>query len=210
MNCPKNIDTFFYNTSPDDDCIDRVIPVQVLELYFSHPIHIRDSQIYWAIELADYYSCFFFSVRQPVYEYNNVRTYDATGGATAGYSIPTYDVFMAIIEPLPEWEQDQMEVLITDIVQPDPGEPGDTEGIGQTDNSQWLNVYPNPASESVTISSDTPIISLTIYDMTGRTILVQENCGTGATMNTSSLRKGIYLLYVTTTSGTATKKLVVN
>ena len=53
------------------------------------------------------------------------------------------------------------------------------------------------------------ITELTVRDMAGRTVLCKAVCGATSTPNTSTLRKGVYLVKVTTACGTTTKNLVV-
>ena len=94
---------------------------------------------------------------------------------------------------------------------PDPDNPGGDEGIGEAVGSQQsaVSIYPNPASGVTTVSSEEPIIDLVVRDMAGRTVVHRTACGTTATFDTSTLRKGVYLVKVTTARGNATKKLVV-
>ncbi len=94
----------------------------------------------------------------------------------------------------------------------DPENPGGDEGIDnfEIQNSNFeINIYPNPASGVTTVSSEEPIIDMVVRDMAGRTVMHQTACGTTASFDTTTLRKGVYLVKVTTTRGTATKKLVV-
>ncbi|MBO4751877.1 MAG: T9SS type A sorting domain-containing protein [Bacteroidales bacterium] len=120
---------------------------------------------------------------------------------------------MAITEPLPQWEQDSMEVLITDVIEdPDnPDNPGGDEGIGAVDGGlqSAVSLRPNPSSGVTTVSCAEAITDLTVRDMAGRVVLRKAACGTTATFDTTTLRKGVYLVKVTTVRGTVTKKLVV-
>lgn len=68
---------------------------------------------------------------------------------------------------------------------------------------------PNPTSGMTTVTSAEPISELTVCDMAGRTVLHKAACGATATLDTSALRKGVYLVKVTTVRGTTTKNLVV-
>lgn len=60
-----------------------------------------------------------------------------------------------------------------------------------------------------TITCAEPITELTVRDMAGRTVLRKAACCSTTTLDVSSLRKGVYLVKVTTARGTASKKLVV-
>lgn len=74
------------------------------------------------------------------------------------------------------------------------------EGIGNINiEDKTLNVYPNPASESITITSKNGLNNATInlYDLTGKIILQKTSIrGSNSLLNLSSLQKGIYLLEV--------------
>nr|MCR4811812.1 T9SS type A sorting domain-containing protein [Bacteroidales bacterium] len=123
------------------------------------------------------------------------------------------DHVMAITEPLPQWEQDSLEVLITDVIYDpdDPDNPGGDEGIGEVDGGlqSAVSLRPNPTSGVTTVSCAEAISELTVCDMAGRVVLRKAACGATATFDTSTLRKGVYLVKVSTARGTVTKKLVV-
>ena len=74
-------------------------------------------------------------------------------------------------------------------------------------NIEGLNVFPNPATDIVTISSfslDTKKVQL--FDMVGKKVLDVE---TTSTINVSELNKGMYVMKITEAGKTATRKLVV-
>jgi len=72
-----------------------------------------------------------------------------------------------------------------------------------------LQVYPNPANQSITIDCKLKNAQLTLYDVLGNKIkqLVLENETTVLDIN--SLDKGVYFLDIQTTDRTITKKIVV-
>ena len=74
------------------------------------------------------------------------------------------------------------------------------------------NLYPNPAHNTLTVESDSPIREITVYDLTGHAVAVETRCTTSLQriLNTSSLPAGIYILNVITEKGTKTTKLVKN
>jgi hypothetical protein len=121
---------------------------------------------------------------------------------------------MAITEPLPQWEQSSMELLITDVIEDpgnpqDPDDPTDPEAINGVYGRLPISIYPNPTSGVTTISSPEAIKELTVTDLAGRVLLHQPSLGTSTTLDTAPLEPGLYLLKVTTASGTATTKLAV-
>ena len=199
-----------YYPIPHEDCSQFDTLVQVLEVYFNQPIHITDSNLYWKVRLPCM-SQYSFSFRGQLYEASYVRVFNAD--CTPNLWGDSWDHVMAITEPLPQWEQDSLEVLITDVIYDpdDPDNPGGDEGIGDVDGGlqSEVSLRPNPTSGVTTVSCAEAISELTVRDMAGRVVLHKSACGTTATFDTSTLRKGVYLVKVTTARGTITKKLVV-
>ena len=90
-----------------------------------------------------------------------------------------------------------------------PQDPSDNEGIGMIDGMYGISIAPNPTDGLTTVSSTTPIVELSVCDMAGRRILHETSCGAVVAIDTTPLRKGIYLVQVRTTNATKTGKLVV-
>ena len=155
-----------------------------------------------------------------------------------GNPVPYMQYAIPIIEPLPEWEEELLDTIIpmpTKPDNPDPGDPqnpdnpdnpqnpdnpedpddpdnpGGDEGIGAVDGGlqSAVSLRPNPSSGVTTVSCAEPISELTVRDMAWRVVLRKAACGSSTTFDTSTLRKGVYLVKVTTARGTTTKKLVV-
>ena len=77
-----------------------------------------------------------------------------------------------------------------------------TTGISEISNNNTINVFPNPATNFVTISSKESISNVNIYDFQGR--IVQEYDFNGTTdikLNISDLSNGIYSIVANTTNG---------
>jgi hypothetical protein len=77
-----------------------------------------------------------------------------------------------------------------------------------------VDVYPNPANDQLNIimageASDN--ISITIQDMTGKTIMVvsQLEMNKVNKLNVSELSKGVYLMRIRTGAGDRTEKLII-
>ena len=90
-----------------------------------------------------------------------------------------------------------------------PDDPTDPEAINGVYGNLPISVYPNPTNGMTTISSPEAIKELTVTDLAGRMLLHQSSLGTNTTLDTAPLEPGLYLLKVTTASGTATTKLAV-
>ena len=83
----------------------------------------------------------------------------------------------------------------------------DSVGIAEwrAENGEW-SVWPNPASGSVTIATDRPIV-VTLLDVSGREVLRQALPAGGARVDISRLMQGVYFLRL---EGSAVvKKLIV-
>jgi hypothetical protein len=73
-------------------------------------------------------------------------------------------------------------------------------------------IYPNPAHNTLTVESASPIREITVYDMTGHAVAVETCHGASLqqTLNTSSLPIGIYIVNVITDKGSETAKFMKN
>lgn len=70
--------------------------------------------------------------------------------------------------------------------------------------SSFVSIYPNPASDEVTVVGVSAVHSLRILDLQGKEILR----GTGNQIFVSSLSKGVYLLEIRTADGVGVKSFV--
>ncbi|OFZ63518.1 MAG: hypothetical protein A3D92_20900 [Bacteroidetes bacterium RIFCSPHIGHO2_02_FULL_44_7] len=71
-----------------------------------------------------------------------------------------------------------------------------TVGINELETNQ-ISLYPNPASNSLSISAQEPIESVLIFDLTGALVQSEPN----GNFTVASLKNGIYLVNVQTTKG---------
>ena len=67
-------------------------------------------------------------------------------------------------------------------------------------------VYPNPTSEFITIQTQAAIENISIYSLSGQKQAVEINSNNQ--LNIKSLANGVYLLNITTSTGTATKRFI--
>ena len=86
----------------------------------------------------------------------------------------------------------------------------DVHIVSTNANADGLRLHPNPANTTLTVESDSPVRAITIYDLTGRTMLTVENCPSPSTVNVVSLPRGIYLLRAVTEEGVKTARFVKN
>lgn len=72
-----------------------------------------------------------------------------------------------------------------------------------------LNFYPNPASNSFTIESNSSSGTIEVFDMNGKLLLSPVIQNTKTILNTQSLAAGIYVVSLKNDKGVSTKKIVV-
>lgn len=72
---------------------------------------------------------------------------------------------------------------------------------------QQHGIYPNPAKDAITISGLTSDATVTIYDMTGRTLVQQAVNAANNTVNIAALATGNYVVKLATAQETTTIKL---
>jgi len=79
------------------------------------------------------------------------------------------------------------------------------------DNESQIRLYPNPAKEAFTVSAQTPIDTIFVYDMSGKIILKKENNNTHTeTLPLENIASGMYIVQIKTAQTTVLKKLIIN
>ncbi|WCO01991.1 T9SS type A sorting domain-containing protein [Psychroserpens ponticola] len=74
-----------------------------------------------------------------------------------------------------------------------------------------ISVFPNPASDLISISSEKEIQNIQLYTISGKQILNQQDLKSyNHRLDVSQLSKGFYLLKISNHATTITKKLVIN
>ena len=83
-------------------------------------------------------------------------------------------------------------------------------GVNIPKNNQEVSVSPNPFYESLSISSNTVIFSITIYDLMGKLIFYKDKImSTSDLINTFDIQSGVYFIKIKNNDGTfLSKKLV--
>ena len=75
-------------------------------------------------------------------------------------------------------------------------------------SNNLINLYPNPSTDVITISSTDKLTSIVIYNMVGAVVIQDFSNQTKTTLGIAALPKGVYFAYLTTTKGTVVKKFV--
>jgi hypothetical protein len=90
----------------------------------------------------------------------------------------------------------------------------DTSTLGVNDvtnDTNQIRMYPNPAKDMVTVSAKSTIEEISIYDVSGKQILKNNNGTTNElNLNLLNLTDGLYLVQIKTANTTITKKLLIN
>ncbi|WP_027381570.1 T9SS-dependent choice-of-anchor J family protein [Chryseobacterium daeguense] len=77
-------------------------------------------------------------------------------------------------------------------------------GTAETLTKEQVGIYPNPATESLTVKSKSDVISTEIYDLSGRKLDNQQ----GKNVNVRNLKPGNYILNVNTKEGKTSTKFI--
>jgi hypothetical protein len=82
-------------------------------------------------------------------------------------------------------------------------------GVNELTNGQVM-VYPNPATENVTVKSDYTISGIEVMNFVGQTVYRNSNVAAKtAKINVTTLRSGVYFVKVSTDQGVRTVKITV-
>ena len=71
-----------------------------------------------------------------------------------------------------------------------------------------FKVYPNPAKNEITVSSNENLSKVTIYDVTGKVMFSTSDINLNSTVNVSAFSRGIYMVEVLTDNKTSVKRLI--
>ena len=84
-------------------------------------------------------------------------------------------------------------------------------GLKTVENNSNLNIYPNPATNIVTISNNNQNIeSIKRYDLQGRILKTEQVNKSNTQLDISNYQSGTYYFVITTANGSSTKKIMKN
>ena len=104
-----------------------------------------------------------------------------------------------------EWERVD---FTTTGVNPNDTADHDTTGI-TTVAQQRVSIVPNPATNSVTVTAESKILSVEAYNVKGQRIAITEGYGTTLKLDTSAWPDGTYTITIRTVQGSVSRKLVI-
>ena len=81
--------------------------------------------------------------------------------------------------------------------------------VQQVAQETSLNVFPNPASDRISVSCETEMRRVTLCNALGQQVLRVTPNAPQAELSVSGLPRGLYLLKVETAGGTAVRRVVV-
>jgi len=96
----------------------------------------------------------------------------------------------------------------------DSGDACGTSSVLQVESATGLNIFPNPASDVITVSYETLLDekgTITLLDASGRTVML-ENINKGEnshTLNTGELSNGLYFLKLNSGDGLSTRRIAI-
>jgi len=117
----------------------------------------------------------------PFYELRTVLA-DGMGGVTAFWQTYEKDLYAAHIDKY--------------------GNPGDHVGVNEVDRVQSLKIFPNPATDRISLNTEVAMRSVRVLGMDGRTLIAPTTFGKAqAQLDVSSLAPGSYFIEATTAEG---------
>ncbi|HEY9116154.1 MAG TPA: YCF48-related protein [Bacteroidales bacterium] len=85
----------------------------------------------------------------------------------------------------------------------------DCTGVFESNLAKMVSLHPNPASNSVNITSETQIISIIIYNTNGKIIEQIDTNSKTLKLNTSKYISGIYFVRINAEQGSQVKRLII-
>jgi hypothetical protein len=85
----------------------------------------------------------------------------------------------------------------------------DCTGIEGFSQDNKLSIYPNPATDFVSIKSQVKLISVSILNSEAKALISKEVNGFEAKINTDELNPGLYFIQVVGEQETVVKKLII-
>lgn len=84
-----------------------------------------------------------------------------------------------------------------------------TLGIGEVADGTGMRLFPNPATDRIVVEAETPMLQVTVVDAMGRCpITLAADGSRHVNIDLSSLAAGVYIVQAKTSSGIATRQLI--
>lgn len=85
----------------------------------------------------------------------------------------------------------------------------DVTSVEKQQKDQILQVYPNPAKETLNIAASKQIYQIQVYNMVGQKVHEEKVNDSQTQLNVNHYQPGMYLIHITSEKGTTTKKFQV-
>lgn len=82
-------------------------------------------------------------------------------------------------------------------------------GISEVSEDDGITVYPNPARDMVKLTSETTIVSITVFNNLGQAVIENSVNGISYQLNTSDLESGLYFIQLQLERTSIMKQLVI-
>jgi len=83
-------------------------------------------------------------------------------------------------------------------------------GSVRTLDNNLFKIFPNPATDEITVNSTEAISNVSIFDITGKTVYTNTNANTNLKVDVSSFNRGIYIIEVLSNNKRSQKRLSLN
>ena len=122
-----------------------------------------------------------------------------------------YNLSHALDSPIPNTCQMYMFPIFaeTDTTLGDGTYPDTNVCLYDVNVDRYSNVYPNPASDIVTVQSSFKVKEVEIYNALGQVVLRKEGSQNIETIDVSNLQSGAYIVRIKTQRGFANKKILI-
>jgi hypothetical protein len=130
-----------------------------------------------------------------------------TSGTVNTNAVGTYVITYKVSDAWGNMDSAQRIVVVKDTI---------SVGVNENEmNFARLNLYPNPASDMITVSAEfikTQPVTVTVADVLGRELVKRTYKGTAFTdsINTSALNNGVYFCVISNATGSKTLKFMVS
>lgn len=84
-----------------------------------------------------------------------------------------------------------------------------TPGVGINEVEDNISIYPNPANNVLNVNASSNINKVEVYNMLGQNVMTVSVNDTNASINTSNLTQGMYMLKLHTDNGVVNQKFTV-
>ena len=193
-------------------CDNPQFTLPMYERYFPKPVTVSDSFYVGTIVRRDHWVNSLSDIGFPEVLFSVNDDYIAVLSVKFEYVVNEYGIPEQEINEWDTWQERDYHKVMFPILTPQPdttGGGGSGTGIGQTSLvDRYTSVSPNPASNTVRIVSSFGISAIEVFDASGRSVFRTEAHGLAGTLDVAAWPRGTYLLHITTNSGTAVKKLI--